>query len=149
MSRDYALLDSVRQWVSDRFNVMHDLWHVLAGYDATHAGESALMCFSLPQRANDRALPIFIPMSLLNGRISVRNAFEAVRRGRRAAYLWSRPFEAMLAEPLDAVRRSLGIDSPYEAHPRVTSEGMLIPARDELGDEWSSSAERRSEGELS
>ncbi len=129
MSRDYANLDPVRQWVSDRFTVMHDLWHVLAGYDATHAGESALMCFSLPQRANDRALPIFIVMSLLTRRISLRNAIEAIGRGRRAAYLWSQPFEAMLSENLEGVRERLGIDVPGEAHPHVTSEGMLIPAR--------------------
>lgn len=103
MSRDYAALDPVRQWVSDRFTVMHDLWHVLAGYDATHAGESALMCFSLPQRANDRALPIFVVMSLLSGRISRRNALEAIGRGRRAAYLSSQPFEQLLSDPLDAV----------------------------------------------
>jgi ubiquinone biosynthesis protein COQ4 len=128
MSRDYATLDPVRQWTSDRFTVMHDLWHVLAGYDATNAGESALMCFSLPQRANDRALPIFIVMALLVRRISPRNAFEAIGRGRRAAYLWSKPFEALLPEPLESVRERLGIDPPGQAHPRVTSEGMLIPA---------------------
>jgi ubiquinone biosynthesis protein Coq4 len=127
MSRDYAELDDVRQWTTDRFTVMHDLWHVLVGYDATQAGESALMCFSLPQRANDRALPIFIVMSLLTGRISPRNAFEAIRRGRRASYLWSQSFEKMLPEPLAAVRKKLGIAPPTEAHPRVTSQDMLIP----------------------
>jgi ubiquinone biosynthesis protein COQ4 len=129
MSRDYAALDPVRQWANDRFTVMHDLWHVLAGYDATNAGESALMCFSLPQRANDRALPIFIAMALLVRRISPRNAFEAIGRGRRAAYLWSKPFEEMLPEPLESVRARLGIDPPGQAHPRVTSEGMLIPTQ--------------------
>ncbi|MAG30476.1 MAG: hypothetical protein CL908_06220, partial [Deltaproteobacteria bacterium] len=55
MSRDYHKLDPVRQWWNDRHAVMHDILHVLAGYDATHAGESALMCFSLPHRLNDRA----------------------------------------------------------------------------------------------
>jgi ubiquinone biosynthesis protein COQ4 len=132
MSRDYSTLDSVRQWMSDRFTVMHDLWHVLAGYDATNAGESALMCFSLPQRTNDRALPIFIAMSLLTGRISPRNAIEAIRRGRRARYLWSQPFEALLSEPLEAVRAQLGIDPPQQAHPRITSKGMLIPCASEF-----------------
>lgn len=140
MSRDHAMLDPVRQWANDRFTVMHDLWHVLAGYDATNAGESALMCFSLPQRANDRALPIFIVMSLLTGRISPRNALEAIRRGRRAVYLWSQPFEALLPEPLAAVRERLRIDPPDTAHPRVTSEGMLIPVTaDACGPRTSSS----------
>ena len=58
MSRDYHRLDPVRQWFNDRLVVMHDVWHVLLGYDATNAGESALMCFMLPHRFNDRALPI-------------------------------------------------------------------------------------------
>ena len=57
VSRDYAQLDPMRRWLSDRLTVSHDLWHVLAGYDATPPGESALMGFSLPQRANDRGAP--------------------------------------------------------------------------------------------
>lgn len=127
MSRDYADLDPVRQWASDRFTVMHDLWHVLIGYDATNAGESALMCFSLPQRANDRALPIFIVMSLFFGHIGLRNAIEAIRRGRRSAYLWSQPFEDMLSEDLDDVRARLGIEAPRKAHPTVRNDEMVIP----------------------
>jgi ubiquinone biosynthesis protein COQ4 len=127
MSRDHAGLDPVRQWVSDRFTVMHDLWHVLAGYDATHAGESALMCFSLPQRVNDRALPIFIVMSLLTGRIRPRNVWEAFLRGRRSAFLPGQPFEDLLPRPLAEVREVLGISPPRVAHPAATSDGMLVP----------------------
>lgn len=128
MSRDYADLDPIRQWISDRFTVMHDLWHVIAGYDATHAGESALMCFSLPQRVNDRALPIFVVMSLLTGRISPRNAWEAFVRGKRAGCLVAQPFERLLPQPLEAVREQLGVAPPRTAHPRETSEAMLIRA---------------------
>ena len=128
MSRDYADLDPIRQWISDRFTVMHDLWHVIAGYDATHAGESALMCFSLPQRVNDRALPIFMVMSLLTGRISPRNAWEAFVRGKRAGCLVAQPFEQLLSQPLEAVRKQLGVTPPRTAHPRETSEDMLIRA---------------------
>lgn len=127
MSRDYWQLDPVRQWVSDRMTVMHDLWHVLAGYDATTAGESALMCFSLPQRVNDRALPIFIAMSLITRRIRARDVWRGIRRGRRAAHLPSQPFEELLPLPLDEVRAKLGISAPGVAHPSPT-EGMLIPS---------------------
>jgi ubiquinone biosynthesis protein COQ4 len=127
MSRDYADLDRVRQWANDRLTVMHDLWHVLAGYDATHSGESALMCFSLPQRVNDRALPIFIVMSLLNGRIQARNAWQAFSRGRRAGFLAGQAFEELLPRPLSEVRETLGISLPRVAHPGATTEGMLIP----------------------
>jgi ubiquinone biosynthesis protein COQ4 len=126
MSRDYAGLDPVRQYVADRFTVMHDLWHVLVGYDATTAGESALMCFSLPQRVNDRALPIFIAMSVLTGKIRARNALEAFRRGRRARFLSAEPFELLLPLPLDTVRERLGITPPRVGHPRRITPGMLI-----------------------
>lgn len=127
MSRDHAGLDPVRQWLDDRFTVMHDLWHVLAGYDATHAGESALMCFSLPQRVNDRALPIFIVMSLLTRRISARCVAEAVSRGRRAVRLAAQPLEELLPLPLEAVRERLGITPPALGHPGPTPTAMLIP----------------------
>jgi ubiquinone biosynthesis protein COQ4 len=127
MSRDYARLDPVRQYLNDRFTVMHDLWHVLAGYDATTAGESALMCFSLPQRVNDRALPIFIAMSVLTGKIHPRNAYEGFRRGQRARFLSAQPFEELLPMPLEAVREKLGVSPPRVGHPAATTQGMLIP----------------------
>jgi ubiquinone biosynthesis protein COQ4 len=128
MSRDYEELDPVRQYVSDRFTVMHDLWHVLAGYDATTAGESALMCFSLPQRINDRALPIFIAMSVVTGKLGPRNAYEAFVRGLRAKLLTAVPFEKLLPLPLETVRERLGISPPRAGHPAATTAGMLIQA---------------------
>ena len=127
MSRDYARLDPLRQWLSDRLTVMHDLWHVLAGYDATPPGESALMGFSLPQRANDRALPIFIAMSVASRKLRARDAFDAIQRGRRAVYLVEEPFEELLPLPLDAVRARLRIEPPRVAHPGAVTQGMLVP----------------------
>ena len=127
MSRDYARLDPVRRWASDRFTTMHDLWHVVAGYDATHAGESALMCFSLPQRVNDRALPIFVVMSILTRRIGVRSAWRAFRRGQRARLLAAAPFEALLPLPIEEARRVLGVSEPVSFHGASATAGMLIP----------------------
>lgn len=127
MSRDYADLDPVRCWMFDRFTTLHDLWHVVAGYDATHAGESALMCFSLPQRVNDRALPIFVAMSILSGRIRARSAWDAFHRGRRARLLAAEPFEELLALPIEEARRRLGVSEPRACHARSVTEAMLIP----------------------
>jgi len=127
MSRDYAQLDPLRRYLRDRSTVMHDLWHVLVGYDATPAGESALMCFSLPQRVNDRALPIFVVMSVLTGKLRFADSVEAIRRGRKAAPLFSQPFERLLPIRLDEVRKKLGISSPTEAHAVRTTAELLIP----------------------
>ena len=128
VSRDYAQLDPMRRWLSDRLTVSHDLWHVLAGYDATPPGESALMGFSLPQRANDRALPIFVTMSVASKKIRARDAIRAIRRGLRADYLVEERFEALLPLPLEVVRDRLGIEPPRVAHPGDVPEGMLVPA---------------------
>ena len=127
MSRDYLELDPVRQWLSDRLTVMHDLWHVLAGYDATTSGESALMCFSLPQRVNDRALPIFIVTSTVTGQIGIRDAVRGIRRGMQTKYLPEQPLEEFLPQPLDQVRRALGITPPRVSHAQMKHPDMLIP----------------------
>ncbi len=127
MSRDYKSLDPLRQYLSDRFTVMHDLWHVLAGYDATTAGESALMCFSLAQRINDRALPIFITMSACTGKLSFGNTIEAIKRGRQSTFLPAKHFESLLPLPLQEVRQRLAISPPQLAHPGKNTTGMLIP----------------------
>ena len=129
MSRDYDALDPLRQWLSDRLTVMHDLWHVLVGYDATTPGEAALMCFSLPQRVNDRALPIFVATSVLTGQIGWLDALRGIRRGARATYLVDQPLETLLPLPLEEVREKLGITVPVASHPRMKRAEMLIPAQ--------------------
>jgi ubiquinone biosynthesis protein COQ4 len=116
MSRDYDQLDPVRRWLCDRLTVMHDLWHVLTGYEAVPSGEAALMCFSLSQRINDRAIPIFSLMSVLSGKLSMRDAVVAFQRGRQAAYLPAQLFEDSLHLPLATVRKSYGISAPAAAH---------------------------------
>jgi ubiquinone biosynthesis protein Coq4 len=133
VSRDYEKLDPLRRWLSDRLTVSHDLWHVLAGYDATPPGESALMGFSLPQRANDRALPIFISMSVASGKLRARDAIQAIRRGMRASYLVEEQFEELLPLPLDAVRKRLRIEPPEVAHPGdEVPSGMLVPSESSI-----------------
>jgi len=128
MSRDYAGLDPLRRWFNDRLVVMHDLWHVLAGYDATQAGESALMCFQVSHRFNDRALPIFIAMSIASGNITRRNAWEAIQCGRRAKMIVNAPLEELLSRPLSEARRRFDIEPPNQSHPVVTSNELLISA---------------------
>jgi len=127
MSRDFGHLDPLRQWFSDRLTVLHDLWHVLAGYDATPPGESAIICFSIPQGLRYRPMPVFVVMLLLARHLTPLRAFEAFRRGRRAVFLSAQPFEELLTEPLDLVRRRLGIGPPRRDHPGRLPEALLIP----------------------
>jgi len=127
MSRDFGKLDPLRQWFSDRLTVLHDLWHVLAGYDAISPGESALICFSIPQGLTYRPMPIFVVMMLLARHITPRLAFEAFRRGRRAASLVAQPYEQLLWRPLAEVRRELNLFEASVEHAGHAPEGMLIP----------------------
>jgi ubiquinone biosynthesis protein COQ4 len=126
-SRDYARLDPLRQWFSDRLTVMHDLWHVLVGYDATQRGESAIVCFSIAQGIHYRPMPVYVLMLLTKRIVSPRIAWEALARGRRAVLLAAQPFEELLPQPLDRVRERLGLAEPMRAHACVPRE-MLIPA---------------------
>jgi hypothetical protein len=86
------------------------------------------MCFSLPQRVNDRAIPIFIVMSTLSGRIAPRDAKEAIRRGQRAKLLAGEPLEDLLPLPFTEARERLGIGDPHATHPRVPTEQMPNPS---------------------
>ena len=109
-----------------RLTVIHDLSHVLAGYDTSVAGEAALMCFFLAQRVNDRAVPIFVPMAIASGQIDWRIARQAIRRGARADWVSLQPFESLLGEPLAWVRERLRIEAPQRAHPRPSKSDLLM-----------------------
>ena len=114
--------------MSDRLTVLHDLWHVLSGYDAVSPGESAIICFSIPQGLTYRPMPIFVVMLLLARQLSPRRAWEAYRRGRRAAFLVAQPYEELLPRPLDEVRRALRLPPPALDHAGAVPDGMLIPS---------------------
>lgn len=112
-----------RRWFYDRLNPMHDLWHVLTGYDPDISGEMALLGFSVGQGFADRALKGLFATSIL--RSSFANRFErhrflfaAWRRGRRARALLGQPYEVLLGQPLEEVRSALGVRPFAEVHPR-------------------------------
>lgn len=93
---------------------MHDIFHVLAGYDRDLRGEAAVLAFTLPQTRSPG-------IAYLVGRILwgaglrsdmgrlVRQGF---RRGRRSAWLVDQDWEALLERPLEEVRRELGVGDP-------------------------------------
>ena len=121
--------DAGLEWYAERQLLMHDLWHVLAGYGADDLGEAALLPFSWAQQGG-----------LANGFLTLGAAFRvwnfpdtswpryvwrAWRRGRRALPLDTLAYEELLAEPLEEVRRAVGIDPPEQSHP----DGVLESER--------------------
>jgi ubiquinone biosynthesis protein COQ4 len=110
-----------QQWLGDRINVMHDLWHVLTGYGTDPLGEAALIAFTHAQIPN-RSFPLLLLGAVLRGPKSwdlawPRYLWRAYERGRHARLLTAAPFEELLAAPLARVRCELRVGEPEEWHP--------------------------------
>jgi ubiquinone biosynthesis protein COQ4 len=105
-------------WFGRRIRDSHDIWHILTGYRADEPlGEACLVAFSFAQTRGPGWALIAIGTAVKawrtpGGKPAVRAIWEGFRRGRRAAWLSGEDYEALLAEPLDAARRRLGIGEP-------------------------------------
>ncbi len=103
-------------WFGRRIRDVHDLWHVLAGYDLSGLGEACLVAFSFPQtRAYGwAAIGLGAWLTALRHREHpyARAIVEGYRRGRAAAWLPGEDYEALLAEPLTAARARLALTPP-------------------------------------
>jgi ubiquinone biosynthesis protein COQ4 len=121
MGQDLPVLDPIREWFRVRGILTHDLWHVLTDYGTDRLGEAALLAFSLaqlPGRAN-RLLVFGAAWRCVTERGPgfLRYLHRAWRRGSRAVWLPALPYEALLAQPLDAIRATARIEPAAVAHP--------------------------------
>lgn len=105
-----------RSTMGTRVVDMHDLWHVLNGWDSDINGEIHLLGYSYAQLGGWAWLILGL---IANFILATRGRFEGVGylrnsilRGRRAAFLVAVDWEAMLPLPLEEVRRQLSIPSP-------------------------------------
>ena len=121
-------------WYGRRIRDTHDIWHIVTGYDLSGLGEACLVAFSYAQtRALGWAL-IGIGAALRGSRQPghpyARAIFEGYRRGRAAAWLPGQDYEALLAEPLSAIRARLGLTPPvlFDAIP-VAARNQALPKR--------------------
>jgi len=104
-------------WLRERNREMHDLIHVVAGYGRDPLGEVCVGAFSYAQMGLKGFAVIAVVGALRIGRRvpgqPVRRAvWEAYRQGKRAHWLVDADWEALLAEPLDAVRAHYRIAPP-------------------------------------
>ena len=110
-------------WWSRRVRDMHDIWHVLLGYDRDHLGEMCMVAFSYQEtRGPGWALLMGAGLMRCQGparRQARRAILEARRRGKRAAWLPALDYETLMFEPLESARARLGLEPPgaYEAVP--------------------------------
>lgn len=103
-------------WYGRRTRDVHDLWHVLTGYETDGLGEACLVAFSYAQTkglgwaliavgAWQRAVRSGLPRH-------ARAILEGWRSGRAALWLPGEDYRALLAEPLDAARARLKLSPP-------------------------------------
>ena len=120
-------------WFGRRERDIHDIWHVLTGYEADEPlGEACLVAFSYAQTGGLGWAAIAVGAALKSLRITRDTAFaravrEGWRHGKRAAWLHLEDYEALMAEPLEAARTRLRIAEPRlyrEAQRRLAAAGL-------------------------
>lgn len=119
-------------WFGRRERDVHDIWHVLTGYQADDPlGELCLVAFTYAQTTGMGWGFIALMGSLKtlreqHGRLVRRAVWEGYRRGRNAQWLHGEDVEKLFAEPLDAARERLKIAKPVwyqRTHAAVAQAG--------------------------
>ena len=101
----------------NRMRDMHDLTHVVTGYGRDGLGELCLLAFMFRHTGNlGGALIALMGLGKFvkhgAGRPARRALFEAFAHGGQARWLPGQDWEALLALPLDEVRRQINIVGP-------------------------------------
>jgi ubiquinone biosynthesis protein COQ4 len=102
------------QIYGSRLRNLHDVYHVLTGYDRDLRGESAVLAFTVGQSYH-RGIAYLVWTALRQegwnspgGRL-IRSAY---RRGQRAKPLVDQDWEALFPRPIDELREELGVGAP-------------------------------------
>ena len=120
-------------WYSRRLRDVHDVWHVLTGYETDALGEACVVAFSYAQTRNlgfafigwGAAREIQREVRSVPAR---RAVWQAYRNGRAARWLPALDYEALFDQPLEAVRARLNIRPAdvYEAVPVEVRAGLKL-----------------------
>jgi ubiquinone biosynthesis protein COQ4 len=107
----------------ERNREMHDLLHVVTGYGREPLGEACLVAFSYAQAPLKGFAIIAIHAArriskALPAQPVWRAVFEGYRRGRCAGWLPGADWEALLAQPVEAIRAQFAVKPP-KYYPKV------------------------------
>jgi ubiquinone biosynthesis protein COQ4 len=120
-------------WFGRRTRDVHDIWHILSGYGRDALGEACLVAFSFAQTGglgwSLNALGAASRSRKDRSHPHVKAIWQGYRRGKAAAWLLGEDYDRLMAEPLDAARRRLGITPPtvYDSIPAEVRDGA-VPA---------------------
>ncbi len=105
-------LPDVPRYIGKRMRQVHDLWHVLTGYETDVPGEAALQAFTYAQTQMPSSGAIALAAAIFfNAKHPgiARKVVEGYRRGRRARFLAPMVLEDHWATPIDQLRRDLAL----------------------------------------
>jgi ubiquinone biosynthesis protein COQ4 len=95
-----------------RMRDAHDLTHILTGYGRDALGELCLLAF-MNRHSRNLGQLLIIAMSWHRLPKAARSAvWQAYRHGGKARWFMDQDYEALLARPLDDVRRELAVPHP-------------------------------------
>ncbi len=109
-----ARVSDEAQVFGTRVRDLHDVFHVLTGYDRDMRGEMAVLAFTFAQTRNT-GIAYMIWRSLLRGGWNSETGKlirQGYRRGRRAKWLLDEDWETLFEQPIDQVRQQLGVGEP-------------------------------------
>lgn len=121
-------------WFGRRERDIHDIWHILTGYQADEPlGEACLVAFSYSQTGGLGWAFIAAGAALKSLKVTGKSTFakavlEGRRHGKRASWLSAEDYEALMYEPLDAARKRLGIAEPRlyrQAQAELQAAGLI------------------------
>ena len=120
-------------WYGRRTRDVHDIWHILSGYHRDALGEACLVAFSYAQtRGLGWALIAFGAASRSRGTKypTLKAIWQGYQRGKAARWLLGEDYERLMAEPLEAARKRLGITPPtiYDSIPANIRDGVVPQA---------------------
>ena len=99
-------------------SVGHDIFHIIAGYDASPVGEFGVAAFTLVQYRDllNFFVLSFVPLSLTNPLWTIpllQAIVRGVRMGQASKPVVAYPVEDNWDKPLSFVRRELGLSSYF------------------------------------
>jgi ubiquinone biosynthesis protein COQ4 len=118
----------------ERNREMHDLLHIVTGYGRDPVGEACVVAFSYAQTKHIgfAVIAFFGALNIakkLPGLPIRRAVFEAYRRSRAAGWLVGADWEALLSQPVEAIRARYGV-KPTRWYPEIMAKARdLLTAR--------------------
>ena len=130
LGRQDAPVSDEGRILGSRILALHDVFHVVAGYDRDMRGEMAVLAFTAAQTRNT-GIGYMVWRSLLRngwrsetGRL-IRQGF---LRGLRARWLVDADWETLLEHPIDEVRETLGLGAPPVYEQLRSAAAPALPA---------------------